>query len=246
MRRIAVVNMKGGVGKTTTAVHVAAGFARNRQRVLLVDADPQGNVGHVFDLHPTRTIRELMLGDATSADVIIRDVRPGLDVVLAAPSAFGLDAQLAGAVQRETILARRLADLTAYDIIVVDTSPSMGLLTYNALLFATEIIVPVGMDSLAIAGMRQTLDGVREIRSLWPGRELNLLAVLPTAANPASLRAGRRRRAGGGCGSRTTTVPGRHPAMHRSYVRGRRASDDLGIRAEEPRRGRLHGLPRVR
>jgi chromosome partitioning protein len=184
MRRIAVVNMKGGVGKTTTAVHVAAGFARLGQRVLLVDADPQGNVGHVFDLHPTRTIRDLMLGDAAAADVIIRDIRPGLDAILAAPSSFGLDAQLAGAVQRETILARRLADLASYDVIVVDTSPSMGLLTYNALLFATEVIVPVGMDSLAITGMRQTLDGVREIRSLWPGRELNLLAVLPTAANP--------------------------------------------------------------
>lgn len=183
MRRIAIVNMKGGVGKTTTAVHVAAGFARLGQRVLLIDADPQGNVGHVFDRPPGNTIRELMLGEAALADVIVRDVRPGLDLILASPSAFGLDAQLAGAVQRETILARRLADLPGFDCVVVDTSPSMGLLAYNALLFATELIVPVGMDALALTGMRQTLEGIREIRELWPGRRLQLSAVVPTAVN---------------------------------------------------------------
>jgi chromosome partitioning protein len=189
MRRIAVVNMKGGVGKTTTAVHLAAGFARSGRRVLLVDADPQGNVGHVFGLHPTKTIRDLMLGEATVADCVISGVRPGLDVLPATPSAFALDAHLAGAIQRETILARRLADLGNLDAVFIDTSPSMGLLAFNALLFATEIVVPVGMDALALTGMRQTLDGVREIRALWPGRALDLLAVVPTAVNPQTYAA---------------------------------------------------------
>lgn len=183
MRTLAVVNMKGGVGKTTTAVHLAAGWARCGRRVLLVDADPQGNAGHVLGAHAARTIRELVLGDAKLADTVVHDVRPGLDVIVATPAAFTLDAQLAGTVQRETILARRLRDLSGYDVVVVDTSPSLTLLAYNVLLFVREIIVPVGMDSLAVVGARQTLDGVAEIRTLWPDRRLELAAVVPTAVN---------------------------------------------------------------
>jgi chromosome partitioning protein len=183
MRILAVVNMKGGVGKTTTAVQLAAGLARSGRRVLLVDADPQGSVGQVFHVRADRTISDVMLGDAAAADVIVGQVRPNLDVILATPSAFGLDAQLAGAVQRETVLASRLAPLTGFDFIIVDTSPSMSLLAYNAILCAHEIVVPVGMDALALTGMRQTLDGVREIRRLWPGRALAITAVVPTAVN---------------------------------------------------------------
>lgn len=185
MRSISVVNMKGGVGKTTTAVHLAAAFARTGRRVLLVDADPQGNVGHMLGVHAPRTIRELMLGEASIDEVIVHDVRPGLSVVPASPAAFALESQLAGAVQRETILARRLWSAVAMvDVLVVDTSPAMGLLTYNALLATTEFVVPVGMDPLAVVGARQTMDGVREIRALWPERQLALAATVPTAVNP--------------------------------------------------------------
>jgi chromosome partitioning protein len=74
--------------------------------------------------------------------------------------------------------------MTDYDAIVIDSSPSMSLLTYNVLLAATELVVPVGMDSLAIVGARQTLDGVAEIRRLWPERPLVLSAIVPTAVNP--------------------------------------------------------------
>src|SRR5262249_38224832 len=74
----------------------------------------------------------------------------------------------------------RLRGLTGYDAVVIDSSPAMNLLTYNALLFVEEIIVPVGMDLMAIIGARQTLNGVAEVRDLWPERRLDLLAVLPT------------------------------------------------------------------
>ena len=172
MRTIAVANMKGGVGKTTTAVHLSAGLARKGRRVLLVDADPQGNVGHVLNVQSALTIRDLMLDAASTTDVMVRDVRPNLNLILSAPSAFALDTQLAGVMQRETVLTRRLAKLTDFDYVILDTSPSMSLLAYNALLAANEIVVPVGMDNLALTGMRQTLEGIREIRSLWPDRVL--------------------------------------------------------------------------
>ena len=184
MRTIAVVNMKGGVGKTTTAVHIAAGLRARGRRVLLVDADPQGNIGHLLGLSSPNTIREVMLGEVAPAEAILElDTRPGLGVIVSTPAAFTLETMLAGTVQRETLLARRLKDLHGFDVMVIDSSPAMNLLTYNALLCATELVIPVGMDTMALAGARQTLDGVNEIRGLWPDRKLTLAAVVPTAVN---------------------------------------------------------------
>src|SRR6185503_15539413 len=97
MRKIAVVNMKGGVGKTTTAVHVAAGLASHGRRVLLIDADPQGNVGHAFRIRHTHTIEDLLARDAPIEEVIVRGVRERVDVIASTPAAFSLERQLGGA-----------------------------------------------------------------------------------------------------------------------------------------------------
>jgi chromosome partitioning protein len=187
MRTIAVVNMKGGVGKTTTAVHLAAGLATRGLRTLLIDTDPQGNVGHVFGIRPQRTLADLLLEQASLGAAIVPGARENLDLILSTPAAFALETGLAGLPQRETLLRRRLSGLASYDAVVLDGSPAMNLLTYNALLYAEEAIVPIGMDRMAIIGARQTLRGVREIRDLWPEHPLEILAVLPIAVNPATV-----------------------------------------------------------
>ncbi|MEX2264361.1 MAG: AAA family ATPase [Bryobacteraceae bacterium] len=186
MRRIAVANMKGGVGKTTTAIHLAAGLAARGRKVLLVDMDPQGNVAHALRLRPTHSLEDLMLGAASAGDVVLRGVRERLDVIASTPAAFALEQRLAGEAQRETILSRRLRDLNGYDVTVIDSSPAMNLLTYNALLFSDQVIVPVAMDVMALIGARQTLNGIEEVRRLWPERRIELLAVLPTFTTTAN------------------------------------------------------------
>lgn len=182
MRRLAIVNMKGGVGKTTTAIHIAAGLANRGARVLLVDVDPQGTIANTLRIRPNQTLADLVHG-ADLASVVVPEVRPNLSVVAATPTAFALETQLAGAVQRETLLARALRPLAAYDVLVLDTSPAMNLLTFNALLCAEELIIPIGMEPMAIVGARQTLDGIEQIRQLWPDRTLALTMVVPTSVN---------------------------------------------------------------
>jgi chromosome partitioning protein len=187
MRKFAVVNMKGGVGKTTTAIHLASGLASRGRRILLVDTDPQGNIAHTLHVRPDHTIQELLLGECSVEAAIHREVRPNLDVIVSTTAAFSLERRLAAETQRETILARRLRGITGYDAVVVDGSPAMNLLTYNALLFANEVVVPVAMDLMAIIGARQTLQGIGEVRDLWPDRRLELIAVLPTFTNSATI-----------------------------------------------------------
>ena len=173
--------MKGGVGKTTTAIQLACGFAQRGLKVLAVDADPQGNLTHFFGAEAQPGLMPWLLGECSWDQALRPEVRPGLSLLPISPAAFGLETQLASRVQRETFLRRRLADVQGFDLAVFDTSPAMSLLTYNALLASDGLVMPLLMDSMSLLGARQTLDGVAEIRSLWPEQRLPLWAVIPTA-----------------------------------------------------------------
>jgi chromosome partitioning protein len=124
-----------------------------------------------------------MLGEASAEELVHKGVRDRLDVIVSTTASFSLERRLASETQRETILARRLRGLNRYDVVVVDCSPAMSLLTYNALLYVHEVVMPVAMDLMAIIGARQTLNGINEVRELWPERPLDLIAVLPTFVN---------------------------------------------------------------
>lgn len=186
MVRVAIVNMKGGVGKTTTSVNLSIGLANRGRRVLLVDMDPQGNVAHSLKIKAHQnTIYDLMADDMIIDEVIRSNIRPNLDVIPSSNVAFGLENRLAGETLREKIFTRRMRHVQNYDFVVVDTSPAMSLLTVNTLLYVDIVVLIVSMDQMAIIGAVQSLAGLKRVLSAFESPEKKIL-VLPTMVNAST------------------------------------------------------------
>jgi len=176
---LAVFNHKGGTGKTTTAVNVAAGLAARGAKVLLVDADGQGNVAASLALRHERSLYHVLVLGLPVAGAVV-EARPGLDVLPANETLAAAELHLAGRKQRDRVLAERLGPAKSnYDFIVVDCSPSLSLLNQNALSFADSVLCPVACDYLSLVGVRQVLRTLRQVNRLL-GRSVVLWGVLPT------------------------------------------------------------------
>ncbi len=158
---IAVAALKGGVGKSTSCANLAAVWGREGRRVLVVDLDPAFSLTRMFGLAPSdapATAFELLTGSAELAQTAWRDAIPGVDLVAGRRDLIRLEVQLAGEVGRERFLTRALdGQLDAYDLVLIDTAPTNGLLTVNALLAASEVLIPVAMtDPGALQGLAET------------------------------------------------------------------------------------------
>jgi chromosome partitioning protein len=180
MRKIALVNQKGGVGKTTTAVNLAAGLAELGKRVLLIDFDPQSNTtiafGHVPGSLET-SIYDVILGDATAADTLLQ-ISENLDLLPSSIDLAGAEVELAHQIGRESILKDRLAALTDYEYVFVDCPPSLGLLNVNALTYVDEIFIPLQCEFFALQGISLLMKTIDIVQSrLNPG--LTITGVIP-------------------------------------------------------------------
>jgi chromosome partitioning protein len=178
-RVIAVFNHKGGTGKTTTAVSVAAGLAMQGKRVLIVDTDAQGNVAVSLAAKSERSLYHVLVMGLRVEDAVRRS-RDNLDLLPANETLAAAELYLAGRQNRDRVLRERLAAAAAaYDFVVIDCSPSLSLMNQNALVFADSVLVPVACDYLSLVGVRQVLKTVKNVNSLLH-HPVQIWGVLPT------------------------------------------------------------------
>ena len=178
-RRLAIFNHKGGTGKTTTSVSIAAGLASRGARVLLVDTDSQGNVSVSLGVKAERSLYHVLVMGLRASDAVV-PVRPNLDLIVSNETLAAAELYLAGRQNRDRILSTRLAPLfDAYDVIVLDCSPSLSLMNQNALVAAEGVLVPVACDFLSLVGVRQVIKTIKNVNTLLH-HPVQIYGVLPT------------------------------------------------------------------
>ncbi len=189
-RVFAVVNQKGGVGKTTTAVNLAASFAATERSTLLIDLDPQANATSACgESGAAPHVYDALSGNCVMKDVVRQAELPYLHVVPAGRSLYGAEIELVSTPRREHHVSQLLVDLReAYELVVIDCPPSLGLLTLNALTAADSVVIPMQCEYYALEGLAGLLETVEAVRSrLNPNLALEgiLLAMADLRSNLA-------------------------------------------------------------
>ena len=166
---ISIANQKGGVGKTTTAINLAASLAVLEYKVLLVDADPQANAtsGAGFDVRNIKTsIYETIVDEVNPKDIILKTEVPGFELLPASIDLVGAEIEMLNQPNREKMMAKMISEIRdGYDFVLIDCSPSLGLLTVNALTAADSVMIPVQCEYFALEGLGKLLNTIKIIQS---------------------------------------------------------------------------------
>ena len=181
---IAIANQKGGVGKTTTAINLAASLAVLEKKVLIIDADPQANTTSGLNFPPDndekRTLYEVLIDERDIEDVLVGTEMEGLHLIPSHINLVGAEIELLDSEERETILKKQLAKLRdSYDFIIIDCSPSLGLITVNALTAADSVLIPVQPEFFALEGLGKLLQTIRLVQA-GPNPELTIEGFVVT------------------------------------------------------------------
>jgi chromosome partitioning protein len=180
MRKICIINQKGGVGKTTTTVNLAIGLARKKRKVLILDLDAQGNVSTCLGKKGEKTMYDLLVNKVPISECIV-NIEKNVDAVTSDGKIAEAETILMGRPNRERILSRALEDLDeeAYEFILMDCPPSMGLMSQNALLYADEALIPSSTEALSFVGLKKMLEVIDESNTLFD-HDLVVAGILPT------------------------------------------------------------------
>ncbi|MFH1399187.1 MAG: ParA family protein [Candidatus Woesearchaeota archaeon] len=179
MRKICVINQKGGVGKTTTAVSLAAGLAMKGKKVLLLDLDPQGHVATYFPVDSSKKDMSEFLTNGAEAPECIVQIGKNFDAILSTEEMRTAETELGKQPNAGTKLRNKMKQVNGYDYVIADCPPSLGLLAHNAMFFADEAIIPVTLDPLGLDGLKKTVMAIQHLNQEL-GHSLKITKIVPT------------------------------------------------------------------